>query len=47
MILSAVVEKEFRMFFRYPLRVISSILVGIVFLLPRESLAVHGREEVR
>ncbi len=29
----AVVEKEFRMFFRYPLRVISSILVGIVFLL--------------
>jgi len=33
LILSAVVEKEFRMFFRYPLRVISSILVGIVFLL--------------
>lgn len=29
----AVVEKEFRMFFRYPLRVISSIFVGIVFLL--------------
>jgi ABC-2 type transport system permease protein len=28
-----VVEKEFRMFFRYPLRVVSSILVGIVFLL--------------
>ncbi|AGT34335.1 hypothetical protein OCC_14285 [Thermococcus litoralis DSM 5473] len=33
MILSAVIEKEFRMFFRYPLRVISSILVGLVFLL--------------
>ncbi len=29
----AVIEKEFRMFFRYPLRVFSSILVGIVFLL--------------
>jgi ABC-2 type transport system permease protein len=29
----AVIEKELRMFFRYPLRVISSILVGIVFLL--------------
>lgn len=27
------IEKEFRMFFRYPLRVISSVLVGIVFLL--------------
>ncbi|NJE25843.1 ABC transporter permease [Thermococcus sp. MV5] len=33
MILSAVIEKEFRMFFRYPLRVISSVLVGLVFLL--------------
>lgn len=31
--ISAVIEKEFRMFFRYPLRVISSVLVGIVFLL--------------
>ncbi|WP_010479471.1 ABC transporter permease [Thermococcus zilligii] len=28
----APIEKEFRMFFRYPLRVLSSILVGIVFL---------------
>ena len=28
----AVVEKELRMFFRYPLRVVSSIIVGIVFL---------------
>jgi ABC-2 type transport system permease protein len=33
LILPAVIEKEFRMFFRYPLRVISSILVGLVFLL--------------
>jgi len=33
LILSAVIEKEFRMFFRYPLRVVSSILVGLVFLL--------------
>ncbi|USS41396.1 ABC transporter permease [Thermococcus aggregans] len=33
MILLAVIEKEFRMFFRYPLRVVSSILVGLVFLL--------------
>jgi len=32
-LIGAVIEKEFRMFFRYPLRVISSILVGIVFLL--------------
>ncbi len=32
MALLAVIEKEFRMFFRYPLRVLSSILVGIVFL---------------
>jgi len=31
--LSAIIEKEFRMFFRYPLRVISSVLVGLVFLL--------------
>ena len=31
--IGAVIEKEFRMFFRYPLRVISSLLVGIVFLL--------------
>jgi ABC-2 type transport system permease protein len=29
----AVIEKEFRMFFRYPLRVVSSLLVGLVFLL--------------
>jgi len=28
----AVMEKELRMFFRYPLRVVSSIIVGIVFL---------------
>ncbi|ALV63133.1 ABC-type multidrug transport system, permease component [Thermococcus sp. 2319x1] len=33
MIVPAVIEKEFRMFFRYPLRIISSILVGLVFLL--------------
>ncbi|WP_456396835.1 ABC transporter permease [Thermococcus sp.] len=33
MAIIAVIEKEFRMFFRYPLRVFSSILVGIVFLL--------------
>jgi len=31
--LLAIIDKEFRMFFRYPLRVISSILVGLVFLL--------------
>lgn len=29
----AVIEKEMRMFFRYPLRVVSSLLVGIVFLI--------------
>ncbi|WP_456365338.1 ABC transporter permease [Thermococcus sp.] len=32
MALLAVMEKEFRMFFRYPLRVVSSVLVGLVFL---------------
>ena len=32
MSLLAIIDKEFRMFFRYPLRVISSLLVGIVFL---------------
>ncbi|WP_461864802.1 ABC transporter permease [Thermococcus sp.] len=31
--LGAVIEKELRMFFRYPLRVFSAVLVGIVFLL--------------
>ncbi|NJF25867.1 ABC transporter permease [Thermococcus sp. Bubb.Bath] len=33
MALMAVVGKEFRMFFRYPLRVVSSLIVGLVFLL--------------
>ncbi|AIF70048.1 hypothetical protein PAP_08300 [Palaeococcus pacificus DY20341] len=32
MSLLAVIEKELRMFFRYPLRVVSSVVVGIVFL---------------
>ncbi|WP_324734763.1 ABC transporter permease [Thermococcus sp. SY098] len=31
--LLAIIEKELRMFFRYPLRVFSAVLVGIVFLL--------------
>jgi ABC-2 type transport system permease protein len=31
--LVAVIDKEFRMFFRYPLRVLSSLIVGLVFLL--------------
>ncbi|AHF80920.1 ABC transporter permease [Thermococcus paralvinellae] len=31
--LIAIIEKELRMFFRYPLRVFSAVLVGIIFLI--------------
>lgn len=33
MLLIDIIEKELRMFFRYPLRVFSAVSVGIVFLL--------------